>query len=36
MSKTKVVKWYGAMLARLMFTMILVAFYSAEFFNSVV
>lgn len=36
MTKTKVLKWYGAMLARFALVTVLVAFYSAEFFTSVV
>lgn len=36
MSKVQVVKWYSEMLARFALVTVLVAFYSAEFFTSVV
>ena len=36
MSKVDVVKWYSAMLTRFALVTVLVAFYSAEFFTSVV
>ena len=36
MSKGQVVKWYSRMLARLAFTTVMIAFYSAEVFNSVI
>jgi hypothetical protein len=36
MKKKDVIKWYSAMIARIAFTMVLVAFYSSEFFTSVI
>ena len=36
MSKVEVAKWYSKMLARFAFVGIMIAFYSAEVFNSIV
>lgn len=36
MKKKDIVKWYGSMIARVAFTMTLVAFYSAELFTQII